>query len=217
MSIAVLPGVLPRPAGSRSPAASRRATSASASCCRRWSRPGAAAPVFAKVAEAARCRRRRPRGELRRALLELAPSPAVLYTQGETGIAGPLEPVESSSLGGSTLQIPPASRSRFEALSGKGGGRFAPIKEAVEKGHFRDLRLIRPALAAIDDGYADVAELIAEKVLPHYGTAVLEELRATADPKGKGHPRRLKLMHRIDAAGHARAGEAGRWTRVRRT
>ncbi|QDU18493.1 HEAT repeat domain-containing protein [Urbifossiella limnaea] len=165
---------------------------------------GAQAPVFAKVAEAARAVVDGPEANSAEALLELAAlASAVLYTQGETGIAGPLEPVESSSLGGSTLQIPARElKPLLEALTGKGGGRFAPIKEAVDKGHFRDLRLIRPALAAIDDGYADVADLIADKVLPQYGTAVLEELRAKYDPKGtKGHPRRLKLMHQIDAAG----------------
>jgi hypothetical protein len=165
---------------------------------------GAQAPVFAKVAEAARAVVDGPEANSAEALLELtALASAVLYTQGETGLAGPLEPVPSSSLGGSTLQIPARElKPLLEALSGKGGGRYAPIKEAVEKGHFRDLRLIRPALAAIDDGYADVAELIAEKVLPHYGPAVLAELRATYDPAGaKGHPRRLKLMHRIDPAG----------------
>ena len=163
---------------------------------------GAQAPVFAKVAEAARAVVDGPEANSAEALLELtALASAVLYTQGETGLAGPLEAVPSSSLGGSTLQIPARElKPLLEALSGKGGGRYAPIKEAVEKGHFRDLRLIRPALAAIDDGYGDVAELIAEKVLPQYGTAVLEELRAKFDPKGtKGHPRRLKLMHQIDA------------------
>lgn len=165
---------------------------------------GAQAPVFAKVAEAARAVVDGPEANSAEALLELtALASAVLYTQGETGLAGPLEPIESSSLGGSTLQIPARElKPLLEALSGKGGGRYTPIKEAVDKGHFRDLRLIRPALAAIDDGYADVAELIADKVLPQYGSAVLEELRAKYDPKGtKGHPRRLKLLHQIDAAG----------------
>ncbi|HYH65114.1 MAG TPA: HEAT repeat domain-containing protein [Urbifossiella sp.] len=165
---------------------------------------GAQAPVFAKVAEAARAVVDGPEANSAEALLELASlASAVLYTQGETGLAGKLEPVESSSLGGGTLQIPARElKPLLEALSGKGGGRFTPIKEAVEKGHFRDLRLIRPALAALDDGYADVADLIADKVLPQYGPAVLDELRAKYDPKGtKGHPRRLKLMHQIDAAG----------------
>ncbi|MBN9522852.1 HEAT repeat domain-containing protein [bacterium] len=165
---------------------------------------GAQAPVFAKVAEAATAVVEGPETGSAEALLELtALASAVLYTQGETGIDGKLEPVESSSLGGSTLQIPAREmKPLLEALKGKGGGRFAPIKEAVEKGHFRDLRLIRPALAAIDDGYADVADLIADKVLPMYGSAVLDELKAKYDLKGtKGHPRRLKLMHRLDAAG----------------
>lgn len=165
---------------------------------------GAQAPVFAKVAEAATAVVDGPEAKSAEALLELtALASAVLYTQGETGLAGTLEPVPSSSLGGSTLQIPARElKPLLEALSGKGGGRFEPIQQAEKKGYFRDLRLIRPALAAIDDGYGDVADLIEEKVLPMYGTAVLEELKAKYDPKGtKGHPRRLKLMHKFDPAG----------------
>jgi hypothetical protein len=165
---------------------------------------GAQAPVFAKVAEAATAVVDGPEAKSAEALLELtALASAVLYTQGETGIAGALEPVETTDLGGTTMQIPARElKPLLEALSGKGGGRFEPIKEAVEKGRFRDLRLVRPALAAIDDGYSDIADLIADKVLPLYGPAVLAELRAGYDSKGtKGHPRRLRLMCRIDPAG----------------
>lgn len=165
---------------------------------------GAQAPVFAKVAEAATAVVEGPEAQSAEALLELtALTSAVLYTQGETGIDGKLEPVPASSLGGGTLQIPARElKPLLEALGGKGGGRFEPIEEAHKKGYFRDLRLIRPALAAIDDGYGDIAELIAEKVLPLYGAAILDELKAKYDPKGtKGHPRRLKLMHRLDPAG----------------
>ncbi|HEX4610709.1 MAG TPA: HEAT repeat domain-containing protein [Urbifossiella sp.] len=165
---------------------------------------GAQAPVFAKVAEAATAVVDGPEANSAEALLELtALASAVLYTQGETGLAGPLEPIETTDLGGTTSQISArVLKPLLEALRGTGSGRVQPIKEAVEKGLFRDLRLIRPAVAAIDDGYAEVGELIADKVLPMYGTAILPELRAKYDQKGtKGHPRRLKLMHRIDPAG----------------
>ncbi len=165
---------------------------------------GAQAPVFAKVAEAAKAVVDGPEANSAGALLELAAlASAVLYTQGDTGIAGPLEPVETTDLGGTTKDIPArVLKPLLAALGGKGGGRFPPIKEAVEQGLFRDLRLIRPALAALDDGYTDVADLIADRVLPLYGASVLPELRAQYDVKGtKGHPRRLKLMHRIDPAG----------------
>ncbi len=164
----------------------------------------AQAPVFGKVAEAAKAVVEGPESGAAEALLELtALASAVLYTQGETGLAGPLEAVETTDLGGTTSQIPArVLKPLLEALGGKGGGRLEPVQDAVKKGLFRDLRLIRPALAAIDDGYAEVGDLIATEVLPVYGTAILPELRAKYDPKGaKGHPRRLKLMHRIDAAG----------------
>src|SRR5262249_7086111 len=50
-----------------------------------------------------------------------------------------------------------------------------------------------------DDVYPEIADLIADKVLPLYGPAVFSELQATFDPKGRGgHVRRLLLMHQLD-------------------
>jgi hypothetical protein len=90
----------------------------------------------------------------------------------------------------------------LEALSSTGSGRLELVKEAHERGAFRDLRLVKPALDGLDDPYADVADFLAEKVLPMYGKAILPELRRAYDPKGtRGHPRRLKLMHALDPAG----------------
>src|SRR5262249_49795124 len=63
-------------------------------------------------------------------------------------------------------------------------------------------RLLRPSLAALDDVYAEIADLVAENILPLYGKAILPELRATLDLKGKtGHARRLRLMQALDPAG----------------
>ncbi len=89
----------------------------------------------------------------------------------------------------------------LEALTSTGGGRLEIIRDAVERGLFRDLRLVKPALGAIDDVYGEIGELVADKVLPLYGKAILPELIATFDVKGKlGHARRLRLMHAIDEA-----------------
>lgn len=165
---------------------------------------GARAPVFAKVAECARAVVDGPEESSAGSLLELtALVTAVLYTQGETGVDGELEPIETVDLGGGPAQTSARLlKPLLEALASTGSGRLDLIREAHERGAFRDLRLVRPALDGLDDPYPEIADFLAEKVLPAYGTAILPELRAKYDPKGtKGHPRRLKLMHALDPAG----------------
>jgi hypothetical protein len=164
---------------------------------------GARAPVFAKVAEAATKVIDGPEDTSAESLLELTSLvTAVLYTQGETGVAGELRPIESVNLGGETAQTSARLlKPLLEALSSTGSGRLELVKEAHERGAFRDLRLVKPALEGLDDPYPDVADFLAEKVLPVYGKAILPELRRAYDPKGtRGHPRRLKLMHALDPA-----------------
>jgi len=165
---------------------------------------GAKAPVFAKVAEAATKVIDGPEDTSAESLLELTSLvTAILYTQGETGIAGNLKPVESVNLGGELAQTSARLlKPLLEALSTTGSGRLELVKDAHERGAFRDLRLIKPALSGLDDSYAEVADFLAEKVLSMYGKVILPELHKAYDPKGtKGHPRRLRLMHSIDPAG----------------
>lgn len=164
---------------------------------------GAKAPVFAKVTEAAKAVIDGPEDSSAESLLELtALASAVLYTQGETGIEGELKPIEMIDLGGQLAQTSARLlKPLLEALSSTGSGRLELVKEAHERGAFRDLRLVKPALDGLDDPYQEVADFLAEKVVPMYGSAVLSELRAKYDPKStKGHPRRLRLMHALDPA-----------------
>jgi hypothetical protein len=164
---------------------------------------GAKAPVFAKVSEAAKKVIEGPEASSAENLLELTSLvTAVLYTQGETGQPGDLKPIDPINLGGELAQTSARLlKPLLEALTSTGSGRLERIKDAHERGAFRDLRLIRPALGGLDDSYAEIGDFLAAKVLPMYGKAILPELRAKYDPKGtKGHPRRLKLMHAIDPA-----------------
>ena len=71
----------------------------------------------------------------------------------------------------------------LEALSSTGSGRIELIRDAQERGAFKDLRLVKPALGALDDPYSEIGDLIAEKVLPIYGKAILPELRGKIDIK----------------------------------
>src|SRR5262245_37899341 len=165
---------------------------------------GAKAPVFAKVAECAKAVIDGPDDKSAENLLELTSLvSAVLYTQGETALAGTSVPIESIDLGGQAAQTSARLlKPLLEALSSTGSGRLELVRDAHERGAFRDLRLVKPALDGLDDPYSEIAEFLAENVLPLYGRAVLPELRAKYDPKGtKGHPRRLRLMHALDAVG----------------
>ena len=159
------------------------------------------APVFGKVAEAIKKLTGSSEADSAGALLELSTLvSAILYTQGETGTAGPLQPIETIEFG------LPASRTSarllkplIEALTTTGSGREELIKDAHDRGAFQDLRLVRLAVAALDDPYAPIAEYIADRILPMYGTAIYADLHAAYDPKARGgQVRRLKLMHRLD-------------------
>jgi len=165
---------------------------------------GAKAPVFTKVAEAVKAVVEGKEQTSAPALLELTTLVnAILYTQGETGTAGMLEPIETSDLGAPVVQASArVLKPLLEALTTTGSGRMEVIRAAHERGAFRDLRLVKPALEGLDDVYAEIGDFIAEHVLPLYGKAILPELRAKFDLKGRaGHPRRLRLMHTLDPVG----------------
>lgn len=165
---------------------------------------GAKAPVFAKVAQAVTTLVDSNEQTSAHALLELCTLVnAILYTQGETGLAGTVKPIETTDLGPQSTQASARLlKPLLEALSTTGSGRLEIIRDSFERGAFRDLRLVKPALQAIDDTYPEISQFVAEKVLPLYGKAILPELRAKFDIKGKGgHVRRLQLMHRLDPEG----------------
>lgn len=162
------------------------------------------APVFGKVAQAAQAVVDSNEKTASTALLELTTLVnAILYTQGETGLAGEFKPLQTSDLGGQATQVSARIlKPLLEALSSTGSGRMELVKDAFERGTFRDLRLVKPALAAIDDPYPEIGDFICEKVLPLYGKAILPELRARLDIKGRGgHLYRLKTIHHLDPEG----------------
>lgn len=165
---------------------------------------GQKAPVFAKVAESAERLVESSENESAGALLNLSTLvSAILYTQGETGVDGPLQPLETVELGQQQTQASARTlKPLLEALTTTGSGRLEIIKDAEQRGLFRDLRLVRPALEAIDDIYGEIADFVAQRVLPLYGKAILHDLRQSFDPRGRGgHVRRLALIYRLDPDG----------------
>ena len=164
---------------------------------------GEKAPVFAKVAQTASAVLASDDKTSAAALLELITLVnAILYTQGSTGVSGELKPLQVAS-GGEAIQVSARQlKPVIAALSSTGSGRVEIIRDAIANGMFRDIRLITPAVRAIDDPYPDIADMMVEQVLPKYGRAILPELRARLDIKGRGgHAQRLRLMHTIDPSG----------------
>ena len=165
---------------------------------------GQKAPVFAKVAEAVNRLAESHEQSSAAALLELASLVnTILYTQGEIGAEGELTPLPTVNLGRFQTQASArVLKPLLEALTTTGSGRLEIIRDGFERGAFDDLRLIAPALAALDDSYSEIADLVAQKILPLYGPAIVPELQATFDPRGRGggHTRRLLLLHRLDPA-----------------
>lgn len=162
------------------------------------------APVFGKVAQAVQAVVDSNEKTASTALLDLTTLVnAILYTQGETGMAGEFKPLHTIELGAQATQASARIlKPLLEALSSTGSGRLELIKDAFERGTFRDLRLVKPALGAIDDPYPEIGDFICEKVLPLYGKAILPELRIKLDIKGRGgHLYRLKTMHQLDPEG----------------
>jgi hypothetical protein len=165
---------------------------------------GEKAPVFAKVGQAAQALVDSNEKTAATALLDLATLVnAILYTQGETGIAGELKPLESVDFAPHATQASARIlKPLLTALSTTGSGRLELIRDAQESGTFKDIRLVKPALNALDDPHPEIAHLIAEKVLPSYGKAILPELRAKLDVKGRGgNLHRLRLLHQLDQEG----------------
>ncbi len=162
---------------------------------------GQKAPVFAKVAEAVSKLVESNDKTSAAALLELTTLiTAILYTQGETGSAGELTPIKTIALGRTRSQVSArVLKPLRDALTTTGSGRLEIIRDAYEQGVCHDFRLVGPALGAVDDTYAEIADFVAEKILPLFGQALVPELQATFDPKGRGgHVRRLLLMHQLD-------------------
>src|SRR5688572_2070011 len=116
---------------------------------------GEKAPVFAKVAQAVQAVVDSNDKTASTALLDLTTLVnAILYTQGETGIAGELEPLETVDLGGQATQASArVLKPLLEALQTTGSGRIELVRDAYDRGTFKDLRLVKPALRALDDPY----------------------------------------------------------------
>jgi hypothetical protein len=165
---------------------------------------GAKVPVFAQVAKAINDVVNGPEAEASTRLLSLSTLlNAILYTQGQSGAEGELRELEIFATNCTTTRTTGrVLKPLIEALTSSGGGRFEMVKSAVERGAFNDLRLIDPAIQALGDSYPELADLVAEKILPAYGPGIVPRLKSSLDLKGKKHDaRKLQVMHQVDPDG----------------
>jgi hypothetical protein len=160
---------------------------------------GEAAPVFKRIGQAVQEVLEAGREQGTAKLLELGTLlNSVLYTQGKTEPTG-----ELAAIVGTTMRLNTSVPYRklgpvITALSEKGQGRMEVLRQADEEGLFRDFRVVPLAVAAMDDAYAEVAEFMQQKVIPSLGIEVLPALLRQLDLQGgKGHGRRLQLIHQL--------------------
>ncbi len=165
---------------------------------------GAKVPLFAQVARSVSDLVNGTDAESAPRLLNLSTLlNAILYTQGNSGADGDFRELEACATNcSSTKTTARVLKPLVEARTSAGAGRFEIIKAACERGAFNDLRLIDPAIQALGDNYPELADLVAEKILPGYGAGIVPRLKAALDLKGKkSDARKLTVMHRLDPAG----------------
>lgn len=165
---------------------------------------GAKVPVFAQVAKSIGDVVNGKEADASANLLNLSTLlNAILYTQGQTSAEGDSRELETfASNSSSTRTSARVLKPLVHALTSAGSGRYETVKSAVERGAFNDLRLIDPAIRALGDVYPELADLVAEKILPGYGPGIVPLLKSGFDLKGKkSDARRLQIMHQLDPNG----------------
>jgi len=158
---------------------------------------GESSPVFARIAQAVELTLNAEPEQADVRLLDLnALLQSVLHTQGSTDVPGKLEPLEGADSFDYAFQPYRKLKPVIEALTEKGQGRLEVLRQASEEGLMKDYRLLIPAVAALDDAYAEIPELMENKVLPAFVKGAVPVLLSRFRPEGgRGDSRRLRLIH----------------------
>ncbi len=165
---------------------------------------GQKAPVFKKVAESVSKVIESTEATSAEALLDLSTLVnAILYTQGEVGAEGKLEPIEQIGEGLLPKRTPASlMKSVATALRSSGSGRLELLQESLAQDPFPDPRLLGPAIDALDGTYYEVGDLVESSILPQYGKSIVPIVLEKFDRKGgAGDARRLSLLNRVDPDG----------------
>jgi len=165
---------------------------------------GAKVPVFAQVAKAVEDLVNGSEADSASQLLNLGTLlNAILYTQGQSGAEGERRELEAFTTNSYSTKTPSRLlKPLVQALTTTGSGRHETVLSACERGVFTDLRLIDPAIQALGDSYPELADLVAERILPGFGPGIVPRLKTGLDLKGKKNAARtLTIMHQLDPAG----------------
>lgn len=160
----------------------------------------AKAPVFGKVADAARRVVDANATEAAPALLDLGSLVlSILYTQGDVGVKGDLQRPTTIAMPLTKTQTPARMlKPVIEALATTGSGRTETVREAKTMGMFDDPRLVNHAIAALDDKYSEMAQLV-ESIVIGYGPSIIPLIEDRIETKGRGgDARRLRVLHALD-------------------
>lgn len=156
---------------------------------------GESAPVFSRLATAVEKVIESGADQAPASLLELVNIVnAVLYTQGETGLQGDMEDLDTAGIDLNTSFPYRKLQPVIEALTVKGAGRLEKVRAAHDEGLFQDTRLVYPLLDALDDSYPDISGW-ALRILAGQGEKIVPVLLRSLDFRGgRGQAGRIKLL-----------------------
>lgn len=166
---------------------------------------GEKAPIFKRVAEVAAGVTGAQPEHAAGKLLDLAVLlHAVLHTQSTTEAAGELIAIGLPGAGAAAkvtvMTNTPYRKLQplIEALTQRGPGRLEIIRQSAEDGLFIDTRTFIPAVNALKDSYSEIADYIAEQVMPIIGVSALPILHAQFDMHGgSGDARMLTAIFKL--------------------
>jgi HEAT repeat protein len=162
--------------------------------------PARGVPVLAAVAAAVERLTAAPGKQAAPALLDLALLTRQLRASlAAAGAEGRAEPPSASGpwqSPGAAADVYPA----YEALTRSGsGGREEALGDAIRRNRVGDLRLVSALLEGLEDGSSGLAGRVAEEALPAVGKAVVPDLAARLNLRGKAaDARRLLAVCKID-------------------
>jgi HEAT repeat protein len=161
---------------------------------------GQKVPVLAQIADAVdRAVNSAPK-QVTPALLDLL----LVVRQVRAGLAsagadGAAEPVPPSGPWASAMPTRELE-GVLENLASSDYDRPRVLKKALKRDDFTDLRLVGPLLRALNTTHHGLGRLLAEKAVPAFGKAMVPELEATLNLKGKtADARRLLALCALDA------------------
>lgn len=162
---------------------------------------GEKAPIFKRIAEEVDNVTRAQQENAADKLLDLTVLlQAVLHTQSSIEAPGELLPVGIEAANNKTITTIPYRKLKplIDSLTLRGPNRLEAIKQGVEAGLFNDVRTFAPAVNALRDSYSEIAEYVADHVIPLLGSAALPILHSEFDMQGgSGDARMLVCLYKL--------------------